>query len=200
MKKENTKSTVNQELWRQVYDPIAGKKVMYNIYPLMMQSQNLKGKKRIIAKYMEEDLFSSVCSLLDIHEPDVEYSSKGFPSKTMAAMYSFNDDTIYVNKNPDISFGCKLLGIASTLRVAWQYKRNPSYYTYIKPRSRAGIEEYNRQKPIVDMTAFGCIALSLLFGYDPILPLSDSLIDAIKKRKELIYKELISAGKIKPVN
>lgn len=73
---------------------------------------------------MEEDFFSSVCSLLDIHEPDVEYSSKGFPSKTMAAMYLDNDDTIYINKNPDISLGCKLFGIASALRAAWQYKTN----------------------------------------------------------------------------
>lgn len=45
MKKVNTKSTVNQEIWRQVYDPVAGKKVMYNIYPLLKQSQDLKGKK-----------------------------------------------------------------------------------------------------------------------------------------------------------
>ncbi len=200
MKKVNTKSTVNQEMWRQVYDPVAGKKVMYNIYPLLMQSQDLKGKKRIIAKYMEEDFFSSVCSLLDIHEPDVEYSSKGFPSKTMAADYSYNDDTIYINKNPDISFGCKLFGIASALRAAWQYKTNPSYHTYLKSRFQTGLEEYNRQKPVVDMAAFGCIATELLSGFELLLPFSDSLMEAIKKRKELVYKELISAGKIKPVN
>lgn len=188
MKKVNAKSNVNQEIWKQVYDPVAGKKVMCNIYPLL-QGRSLKGRDRDIAESMTVVFIFCVCDYLGLYKPNVEFYSTGFPSKDTEALYSDNDRTFRINRNYDGTLAEKLYGIAYKLRLMQMNGTDPSWLSGCKQVDEIGLEEYLLQKPIADAIAFATFIIDLCFEFEIVVPYPDSVRDAVSKREELFWQE-----------
>lgn len=190
-KKINGKSKKDQEVLRWVYDPIADEVILYDICPLFQKGKKLKGRDWAIAEGLLKTFFCDICDSLDIPEPDVKYSSSGFPSETTIAEYNIYDDTVYINKKFERNFCDLLFGIAGALRLAWQMKRDSSWLSSFKYRSETSLEKYNFQEPVIDATAYACAVIGLIFDMKVMIPFSGSLLDAINERKEFIYKEML---------
>lgn len=194
-KKLSEKSMKKQEVLIRLYNPYEDKEIITDVYPLLTDS-SLRGMDLMHAEWLIEDFSYFVCFLLDITEPDIEYSVSEFPTETTIAQYSPQDYTVYINQNFAGNLLMKLYGIAGAIRHAWQEHTHPDWKLDYKERTETGLEEYNLQKTETDALAFAHVSMSLFFNAVPAFPMSDSLRDAVNKQIELVFEELVHANKI----
>ena len=190
-KKINGKTKKDQEILRWVYDPIADDVILYNIYPLFQKGKKLEGRDWAIAEELLKLFVYDICDSLDIPVPNVKYSSSGFPSETTVAKYNMYDNTIYINKRFERIFGDLVFGFAGALRIAWQEKRHSSLVSKLKHRAKISLEEFDFPEPIIDATAYACVAIELCFEIEVEPSFSGSMLDAVIERKEFIYQEML---------
>lgn len=189
-KKTNRKSEKDQEILRWVYDPITNEVILYDIFPLF-QKDKLKGRDWAIAEILLKNFFLALCDNLDIPEPDVRYSSSGFPAEPTVVRYDAYDDIIYINKEYERHFGDLVFGIAGALRCAWQEHNIISWFSGFKRGPETSIEEFFSQKSMIDSIAYACFAIEQAFDIE-LQPSSLGFsLDAINERKEYIYKEML---------
>ena len=189
-KKINGKSEKDQEILRWVYDPIADEVILYDIFPLF-QKDKLKGRDWAIAEGLLKNFFLALCDSLEISEPDVKYSSLGFPSEPTVVRYNTFDNTIYINKEYERNFCELVFGIASALRLAWQDEKISSWLSSLKRKSEISLEEFIFQESMIDAIAYACLVIELIFDMEVCPSSLGFSLDAINERKEYIYNEML---------
>lgn len=187
-KRANKESKKKKEVYMEVYTPDEGM-IMYDVYPLL-KSRNLESRELVIANYITSDFIGYVCCCMGVPEPEIEYISSASLKKVVAAKYSYRDRKVYVNKQFEGILEQKLHEIACILRLSWMEQADPSWMEGFKNRYEADPEEYYLQKPVIDAAAYAMNAMKFFFHEEYVPNYSEPVLKAIRKHKELIYREM----------
>lgn len=132
---------------------------------------------------MIDEYIQTVCDLLKIAAPQIEFNTSHFSSPTMMAQCAPDGTVLYIRKL-SVSTPDYLFAIAHELRHVWQLKKNPKLLEgYLPVNLSASIEAYNLQPAEVDANAFAALVMIDFWGIEPLFEnMSPCVRSAIFKR------------------